>query len=55
MLEVIYFKLISFKVFGLGNKTYEHYNKVGIYLDQRLEQLGADRMYDLGLGDDDAK
>lgn len=44
-----------FQVFGLGNKTYEHYNKVAIYVDKRLEELGASRVYELGLGDDDAK
>jgi NADPH-ferrihemoprotein reductase len=42
-------------VFGLGNKTYEHYNEMGHYVDKRLEQLGANRIFDLGLGDDDAK
>lgn len=41
-------------MFGLGNKTYEHYNQVAIYVDKRLEELGATRVYDLGLGDDDA-
>lgn len=44
-----------FQVFGLGNKTYEHYNEVAIYVDKRLEELGATRVFDLGLGDDDAK
>lgn len=42
------------QVFGLGNKTYEHYNKVAIYVDKRLEELGATRVFELGLGDDDA-
>ncbi|XP_023309319.2 NADPH--cytochrome P450 reductase isoform X2 [Lucilia cuprina] len=42
------------RVFGLGNKTYEHYNKVAIYVDKRLEELGATRVFELGLGDDDA-
>uniref|UniRef100_T1H1T5 NADPH--hemoprotein reductase n=1 Tax=Megaselia scalaris TaxID=36166 RepID=T1H1T5_MEGSC len=42
------------KVFGLGNKTYEHYNKVALYVDRRLEELGANRVFELGLGDDDA-
>lgn len=42
-------------MFGLGNKTYEHYNAVAIHLDKRLEELGACRVYELGLGDDDAK
>lgn len=43
------------QVFGLGNKTYEHYNEIAIYIDQRLEELGATRVYEIGLGDDDAK
>ncbi|TMW40652.1 hypothetical protein DOY81_014267, partial [Sarcophaga bullata] len=42
------------RVFGLGNKTYEHYNKVAMYVDKRLEELGATRVFELGLGDDDA-
>ncbi|KAI4503415.1 hypothetical protein M0802_001637 [Mischocyttarus mexicanus] len=45
---------LSYAVFGLGNKTYEHYNEVAIYVDRRLEELGATRVYELGLGDDDA-
>lgn len=45
---------LNYAVFGLGNKTYEHYNKVGIYVDKRLEELGANRVFELGLGDDDA-
>ncbi|XP_063707533.1 NADPH--cytochrome P450 reductase [Culicoides brevitarsis] len=45
---------LNYAVFGLGNKTYEHYNKVAIYVDKRLEELGATRVYELGLGDDDA-
>ncbi|GFU19605.1 NADPH--cytochrome P450 reductase, partial [Nephila pilipes] len=45
---------LNFAVFGLGNKTYEHYNSMGIYVDTRLEELGATRVYELGLGDDDA-
>lgn len=43
------------QVFGLGNKTYEHFNAMGKYVDQRLEQLGAQRIFELGLGDDDGK
>ena len=45
----------SFQVFGLGNKTYEHYNKMGIYVDKRLEELGGNRVCEVGLGDDDGK
>ncbi|XP_037596189.1 NADPH--cytochrome P450 reductase isoform X1 [Cebus imitator] len=44
---------VKFAVFGLGNKTYEHFNAMGKYVDKRLEQLGAQRIFDLGLGDDD--
>lgn len=43
------------QVFALGNKTYEHFNAMGKYVDKRLEQLGAQRIFDLGLGDDDGK
>lgn len=46
---------LRYAVFGLGNKTYEHYNKVAKYLDERLVQLGAERVFELGLGDDDGK
>ena len=51
------FQVVTFhqQVFGLGNKTYEHYNKMAIYVDKRLEELGATRVFECGLGDDDAK
>ncbi|KAK0138408.1 NADPH--cytochrome P450 reductase [Merluccius polli] len=45
---------VNFTVFGLGNKTYEHYNAMGTYVDKRLEELGATRIFDLGMGDDDS-
>ena len=41
---------LNYAVFGLGNKTYEHFNAMGKYVDKRLEELGATRIYDLGLG-----
>ncbi|XP_030848141.1 NADPH--cytochrome P450 reductase [Strongylocentrotus purpuratus] len=44
---------VKYTVFGLGNKTYEHYNAMGKYLDKRLEELGGERIFELGLGDDD--
>lgn len=47
--------LFYLQVFALGNKTYEHYNAMGKYVDKRLEDLGAKRIFDLGLGDDDGK
>ena len=43
------------QVFCLGNKTYEHYNAMGRIVDKRLEELGAERVYKKGEGDDDAK
>ena len=45
---------LNFSVFGLGNKTYEHYNSMGRYFDKRLEELGAYRVCERGEGDDDA-
>uniref|UniRef100_A0A914P6A2 Flavodoxin-like domain-containing protein n=1 Tax=Panagrolaimus davidi TaxID=227884 RepID=A0A914P6A2_9BILA len=47
------FKGLRYAVFGLGNKTYEHYNAVGKFFDQKLEEFGAKRVFELGLGDDD--
>ncbi|KAF3814007.1 hypothetical protein GH733_018039 [Mirounga leonina] len=44
---------VKYAVFGLGNKTYEHFNAMGKYVDKRLEQLGAQRIFELGMGDDD--
>ncbi|NXA35254.1 NCPR reductase, partial [Eudromia elegans] len=44
---------LRFAVFGLGNKTYEHFNAMGKYVDKRLEELGAQRIFELGQGDDD--
>lgn len=45
---------LNFAVFGLGNKTYEHYNSMGRYFDKRLEEMGAFRVCEKGEGDDDA-
>jgi len=45
---------LRYAVFGLGNKTYEHFNSMGIFVDKKLGELGAERVFDLGLGDDDA-
>uniref|UniRef100_A0A673N232 NADPH--hemoprotein reductase n=1 Tax=Sinocyclocheilus rhinocerous TaxID=307959 RepID=A0A673N232_9TELE len=44
---------VKYTVFALGNKTYEHYNAMGKYVDKRLAELGAQRIFDLGMGDDD--
>lgn len=44
---------VNFAVFGLGSKTYEHYNAVGRYMDAKLDKLGAKRFFERGEGDDD--
>lgn len=45
----------SYTVFGLGNKTYEHFNAMARLVDKRLAELGANRLYKKGEGDDDAR
>lgn len=44
---------LKFSVFGLGNRQYEHYNRMGKLVNQRLEELGGTRVYQYGEGDDD--
>ncbi|KAF9318199.1 NADPH-cytochrome P450 reductase [Podila horticola] len=44
---------LNFVMFGLGNKTYEHYNSVCRRVDDKLTQLGATRIGERGEGDDD--
>lgn len=43
---------LKFSVFGLGNSTYEFYNKVGKDVDEILENKGGERFADYGEGDD---
>ena len=42
-------------MFGLGNKTYEHFNNFGRNVDKKLEECGAVRVCELGEGDADGK
>ena len=44
---------LKYVVFGLGNKTYEHYNLIGRQVDSALEKMGAARIGTRGEGDDD--
>ena len=37
-----------------GNKTYEHFNAMGKFVDKKLQDLGGKRVHVLGSGDDDA-
>jgi NADPH-ferrihemoprotein reductase len=43
-----------YAVFGLGNKTYEHFNAMGKYVHKHLARLGGTPLVPVGLGDDDA-
>ena len=44
---------LKYVVFGLGNKTYEHYNLIGRNVDRDMEKMGAIRIGERGEGDDD--
>jgi NADPH-ferrihemoprotein reductase len=47
-------KNLRYVAFGLGNKTYEHYNEVIRAVDKRLTAMGAQRIGERGEGDDDS-
>ncbi|KAH8104496.1 cytochrome P450 oxidoreductase [Cristinia sonorae] len=44
---------LKYVVFGLGNKTYEHYNLISRNVDRDLAKMGAVRIGERGEGDDD--
>ena len=43
---------INYTIFGLGDSSYEKFNQVAIVLNKRLENLGGDLIYPVGLGDE---
>ena len=44
---------LKYCVFGLGNRQYEHFNRMGRTTDTYLERYGAQRIVPYGEGDDD--
>lgn len=44
---------MNYTVFGLGNRQYEHFNRMGKRTNAALEAFGAKRVFDYGEGDDD--
>merc|ERR1719210_1331949 len=47
-----FLKDTNFAVFGMGDSSYVFFNEAAIQIDRMFEKLGAQRLMDVGLGDD---
>jgi len=47
-----YLKDTKFAVFGMGDSSYVFFNEAAKKIDMAFEKLGAERIQDMGLGDD---
>ncbi|KAH9512565.1 hypothetical protein Btru_038802, partial [Bulinus truncatus] len=43
---------VRFSVFALGSKAYPHFAAFGYYIDRMLNELGAERIFPIGAGDE---